>query len=418
MSENTKSSLEANFKYVQADTKVLLPDNTVLLKKLPKIEPAARIGRKFLQPVQLAHENGFTYGDGTVFALNDSIAGVYEEAEVDANPIVLNTKISESAANRLANREKFLGEGALRVMGMWEAFSRRAEISMLYGQSGLGISASCVATSGTVTTVTFAAASWSPGIWSGAIGAQMHWYNGSSLVSSASDAVFTVTSVDLETRAVAFTGTETGSTALVSGIGSGARTVFFLGSKTNDMLGLDKQITGGATYFGIDPTIYNLWQGNTHSAGNAQLTMQKALKAAAKPVARGGLMSDLDLHVSAATYADLNADNAALRAFDGDYSPKKAENGSESIVYHGPNGKIRVVINNIVKEGEAFLLPMQHIKRVGAKDIGFTKWDGKDEYFKMLESSAGYQLRMSCEFSILLDMPARACKITGIVNNS
>jgi hypothetical protein len=422
MSENTRTTLETNFKYVQKKTENLLPENSVLMDTLGPIQDADKIGRKYLAPVQLAHENGFTYGDGSAFALNDAVAGVYEEAEVDANPIVLNTKISESAANRMANKKENLAEGTLRYLGMQESMVRRCEIAMLYGQAGIATTASSANASATSTVITFTAASWSAGVAAGLIGAQLHFYNGATLVSSAADAVFTVTSVSMENRTWTVTGTATGITALDSGIASGARTAFFLGSKSNDMFGLDKQIVGGAAYFGIDPTVYNLWQGNTHSAGSAALTMAKTLKAAAKCVARGGAMGELQLHCGALTWTDLNLDQAALRSYDEGYSPKKAENGSQKLVYQGPGVTITVVLNNVCKDGEAFLLPVKYIKRIGAKDVGFVavgqNGKGEDEYYRMMEGTAAYQLRMSAEFSVLLEMPAKACKITSIVNNS
>lgn len=417
MSDNTLTSLNANFKYVQSKLKVLIPENSVLLKSLPEIESAQTLGRKYLQVVQVAPEQGFTYGDGTAFALNSQVAGVYQEAQVDSNPLVLNTVVSESAANRLANKEQFLGEGVLRTLGMYEATARRAEISMLYGQSGIATTASSANASSTSTVITMTTASWSHGIWSGSTNAVINFYNGASLVSSGADADFSVTAVDADNLKITVTGTSTGISALDTSIGSGARTAYFKGSKTNDMLGLNAQIVGGASFFSIDPTVYSLWQGCTYDAGSASLTMAKVLKAAAKPVARGGLNSDLELHLSAATYADLNSDQSALRVYDESYTSKKAENGAEGITYHGPNGAITVVLNNVVKQGEAFLLPMKHIRRIGAKDIAFVSWDGnKDSYFKMLESTGGFQLRMSHEFCVFLEMPARACKITGIVN--
>lgn len=415
---NTLTSINANLKYVQQELKKLVPENAVLLKMLPKIESAQRLGRKWLQSVQLAPEQGVTYGDGTAFTLNDAVAGVYEEIEVDASPVVLSSVVSESAANRMANREVFLsGEGALRTLGMYEAMARRAEISMLYGQAGIGTTSSSANVDSTTTDVTFTAASWSDGIWAGALNAQTQFYNGASLISSSTDAIFTVSKVDAENRVVRFTGTATGIAALDTSIGSGARTCFFHGSKSNDMLGLDKQITGGTSYFGIDPVTYSLWQGCTYSAGSASLTMAKVLAAVAKPVAKGGLNTDVELHVSAPTYANLQSDEAALRAYDGSYSSKRAERGSEEICYHGPNGKIKVVLNNIVKHGEAFILPSKHIRRVGAKDIDWCAFDGKEEYVKFMETKAAYQLRMSFEFAVVLDAPARACKITGIVNS-
>ena len=220
---NTITSLSTNFKYVQDKLKDLIPDNSVLLKSIPEIQKSQRIGRKYLQSVMLAPEQGFTYGNGTDFDLNGAVAAAYDEIEVDAYPVILSSTISESAANRLANKEVFLaGEGSQRVLGMMDSITRRAEISMLYGQSGLATTASSVNIGATSTTVTFTEASWSDGIFSCAVGAKVHFYNGASLVSSSTDAVFTVTSTDPDNFKAVITGTATGITALDSGISSGA----------------------------------------------------------------------------------------------------------------------------------------------------------------------------------------------------
>lgn len=415
----TLTILNTHFKYIQDKAQSLLPENAVLMKLVPAITEATKEGRKYLVPVQLSHENGVTFGDGSVFALNDASSAVYEEIEVDAYPTILLTQISESVANRMANnKQTFITEASLRAQVMYDSLARYLEIAMLYGQSagGLGIAASSTNTSSTIETVTFTAATWSPGIWAGAVGAKVNWYNGSSLISSGADAIFTVSAVNIANKTVAFTGTSTGCSALHAGAAGGYK-VFWAGAYGVEMLGLDAQIVGGTTFFGIDPTTYPLWQGQTYACSSASLSMAKVLAGAGLAVAAGGLNVDATLMVSAATYANLNADQAALRMYDGSYSEKENDNGSEGLCYHGPNGKIKVVVNNIVKEGEAFLVPAKYLKRVGAKELSFERPGQKDQFFQEIPGYAGYSLRAGAEFAILCERPAMCCKFTGIVNS-
>ncbi len=423
---NTLTSLNTQFKYIQDKAQSLLPENAVLMKLIPEITEATKEGRKYLVPVQLTHENGITFGDGTVFALNNASAATYSEIQVDANPMVLLTQIAESVANRMANtKQTFVTEASLRAKVMYDSLARYLEISMLYGKSATGIgncTAAGTASSSTTETVTITAVTWSSGIWAGAVGASVQAWQSAALVSSGADSIFVVTKVNPAARTVLLTGTTTGCTALHSATGTALFFTFYgaggtTGINGNDMLGLDAQIVGGVSIFGIDPTIYPLWQGQTFPCSSATLTMAKVLAGEALCVAVGGLNSDSTLMVSAATYANLNADQAALRQYDGSYNSNEAENGSEGIVYHGSGGKIHVTVNNIVKEGEAFLVPAKHLKRVGAKELSFERPGKKDEFFQEIPGYAGYSLRAGAEFAVLLERPAQACKFTAIVNS-
>lgn len=425
--ENTLTTLNTEFKYIQDKAQSLLPENAVLMKLIPEITEATKEGRKYLVPVQLTHENGVTFGDGTVFALNGANNAVYSEISVDANPIVLLTQISESVANRMANsKQTFITEASLRAQVMYDSLARYLEIAMLYGQSAGGLAAltaSGTATSATTETVTITAASWSAGIWAGAVGAKIQFFQSAALVSSAADAVFTITSVNVSAKTMLVTGTATGCTALHSALGGVVCYIYWNGAggttgiNGNDMLGLDAQIVGGGTIFGISTTTYPLWQGQTYSCSSASLTMAKVLAGEALAVAVGGLNSDSTLMCSAATYANLNADQAALRQYDSSYDGNENENGSEGLVYRGSGGKIHVVVNNIVKEGEAHLVPAKYLKRVGAKELSFQRPGKNDEFFQEIPNYAGYSLRAGAEFAVLLERPAQACKFTSIVNS-
>jgi hypothetical protein len=145
--------------------------------------------------------------------------------------------------------------------------------------------------------------------------------------------------------------------------------------------------------------------------------MAKVLSGAAQAVAIGGLKDDAVLMVSAVTYQNLNSDQAALRMYDSSYSSSDSETGTEGIVYHGPNGKITVIVNNVVKEGEAYLLPPKFLSRVGAKELSFQRPGKTDEFFQEIPGYAGYSLRAGAEFAVLLSRPAMAVKFTAIVNS-
>jgi len=429
-SSNNLTSLNTMFKYVQDKAQSLLPENAVLLKLVPELTSNTEEGRKYLIPVQLTHENGITYGDGTVFALNAASSAVYDEISVDSYPMVLLTQISESVAGRMANSEKaFITESTLRAEVMYQSLARFYEISMLYGQAVGGIGTSIVTTSvasGTTGTCYITAAAYAPGIFAGAVGANINFYDSAgALVSTAADSVFTITAVTHSNTAPSFAllGTATGVTALSTAFGAGSCVIVFNGAggssavNGNDMIGLDAQIVGGTTTFGINAALYPLWQGQTYSCGSAALTMSKVLSGIGQCVAVGGLNSEAVLMVSAATYQNLNADQAALRQYDGSYSGKDAENGSEDITYRGPNGKITVMVNNITKQGEAHAIPKKYVKRVGVHEISFKRPGKDDEFFQEIPGYAGYSLRASGDFCVLLEKPAQAVKFTLIVNS-
>lgn len=429
-SSNNLTSLNTMFKYVQDKEQSLLPENAVLLKLVPELTSNTEEGRKYLIPVQLTHENGITYGDGTVFALNSAASAVYSEISVDSYPMVLLTQISESVAGRMANSDKaFITESTLRAEVMYQSIARYYEISMLYGKStgGIGTAVQTSSTaSGTTGTCYITPGTYAPGIWAGAVGANINFYDsGGALVSTGADSVFSVTAVTHSNTAPTFAllGTSTGITALSTAFGAGTCVIVFNGSggttavNGNDMLGLDAQIVGATTIFGINAATYPLWQGQTFPCGSASLTMSKVLSGVGQSVAVGGLNSEAVLMVSAATYQNLNADQAALRQYDGSYSGKDAENGSEDITYRGPNGKITVTVNNITKQGEAHAIPKKYVKRVGVHDITFKRPGKDDEFFQEIPGYAGYSLRVSGDFCVLLERPAQACKFTSIVNS-
>lgn len=408
-STNTKTSLDTLFKYKVADSiNALIPSTSILQKLIPKLSEATRTGRKFLWPVALTLENGVTYGDGTAFTYEADVAGTYGEIQLDSNPCVLKSRVSMAAANRMQNDElTFVTRMSLQAGSMKESLMKRAEISCLYGKSGLGTVSSQTGSS-TTRTFIFTDATWAPGIWGGLEGSLLEARNGASLLNTNADIV--LTSVDFDNKKIVVSGNSTDLDAVTGS----PHKIFFKGSYANDFNGIDIQLTNTGSLFNVDASVYSLWKANSLAVSGA-LNMSKVLKGVAKAVGKGGLAEDAILLVSATTYENLNSDLAALRMFDGSYSRTKGENGVTGIVYNAQSGKVTIVAHPMVKEGEAFLIPEKAMKRIGASEIAFGF--GGDDYFEKLEGSAGYQLIVQYDWCILIEKPAKCVKYTGIVNN-
>jgi len=419
---NTTSSLNGLFKSVYGDSyKSLMPETAKLLKMLP-FKQANKIGKKFEFPVMLSREHGVTYlasGDG-VTTLNDHISSVMKNVEVDGSQMIARAAIDyEAAAKAQSGKDSFINATELLVENLLESISYRQEISFLYGQSGIGVADSSVNTDSTHTVITLTVASFAAGIWAGSEGAKLNFYNvgGSTLVSSGSDSIFVIDSVDLDNRTITVSGTSTGIAALDTALGSADRDIFFYGAKTKECAGLDKIITNSTSLFGIDASSYALWKGSSYSAGSAALTMAKVLSAVGKAVSKGGLNEKVVCLVNPVTWGNLNSDQAALRKYDGSYKSNKSDNGFESIIYHGQNGEIEVLSHPMVKQGEAFIFPPKRVKRIGASDITFQTPGREDEIFLQLPSSNGFELRAYAHQAIVCEMPAKCVKITGITNS-
>jgi hypothetical protein len=117
------------------------------------------------------------------------------------------------------------------------------------------------------------------------------------------------------------------------------------------------------------------------------------------------------------TWSDLAADLAALRKFDSSYDRKKGENGFEALVYHGQNGEIEIHSYNLVKAGEAFIIPPKRVKRIGAQDLSFKTPGMSDEIFLHLSNRAGFELRLYTDQCVFVETPARCVYLTGFTNS-
>ena len=343
--------------------------------------------------VKLTNENGFTYGAGLA-TLVDAISSDVDDAKIRGNSLTLRTAFSyEAAANMMGGKTAFTDATKFKFQSMMEAASARLEAQMLYGNVGLGLSSGTANVDSDTTTLTFTAATWAPGIWAGAEKAEVDFYDGSTKVNT-NDALV-VTSIDHDSKSITVDGNTTDIAAidLINTDGSGID-VYFRGAYGNEMVGLRTIVSNTGTLYGISGASYSLWKGNTSAVGG-NLTLKKIYDGVAKAVSKG-LMEDVVVLVSPATYSVLANDQASLRRYGSD--GVTAKNGYEAVEFHGQNGKIEIISHPMVKEGEAISFPKGKCERIGATDLTFkTPGNEGGEMFKHLPTQTGYECRLYSE---------------------
>lgn len=422
MAANTPSTLSGLFKEAYGDSVInLIPEAAKLVKMVPFVPRDKETGNKYHQPVILSNEQGVTYAafNAGAFTLNAALPMAMQDAQVSPSQMLLRSALSYDAAARASNGVKaFIKATELLVENMMESITKRLEISCFYGNSGIGGVDSTANASATTSLATFLAAEWATGIWAGSETAQVQFYrkDTGALVSSGSDSIFTVTTVDSDAKQILFTGTATGITALDIASAASDLDVYWNGSKNNEMDGINKIITNTGTLFNINAAQYNLWKGNTQTAGGSTLTMGRILTGASKAQQRG-LNEKAAVFMNPNTWTNVMSDLAAQRKFDGSYDRKQGTNGFENVRFYSQNGELELIPHNIIKEGEAFLFPLKKTMRIGAQEISFKTPGREDDIFTQLADAAGYELRVYTDQSVFLETPARATKFIDIVNS-
>ncbi len=410
----------------------LIPKASKLSDLIPFVPSELQNGKHYEQPVILTAEQGFTYSldSQTAYDLNDSIGMAMQSAVVPGADIVLDSTVGYNQAARASHSAtSFKSVMSTKFEGMLKSTEKRLEIAMLYGNKSIANAATqAVVIASDMLPMVISTASWATGIWSGSENANVVFVKASDNTAVDSLRSFKVAKVDVDAKtiylAAGTAGTAGTLTTLETAIEAYACNVHFYGSCSGsagsfayaEQIGLQSQITKTASQFGIDPTVYDLWKGNAVTV-TGQLTMAKVLSAVSKAVQRG-LDSDVVLLVNPQTWADLASNLAALRRFDGSYSKSKNSNGSKEIEYHGQNGLIKIVSYNIVKEGEAFIFPLDKVMRIGARDLSLNDpTRPADEIFFTIPGKAGVGLRAYTNQAVFLEAPAQAVFISGIVNS-
>ena len=363
-------------------------------------------GNLFHQPVILGMEHGVTFAasDEDAFNLLPAVAGQIKDAQVRGNPMVMRSILGYAAASRAmkGGAQAFQEATKYLVANMLRSMSKKLEIQMIYGQKGYAT----IETTPTSTALSITDAEWAPGIWAGAEGMPIDIYDAAGTTLRGS---FVVASVDLDSKTVTLTTSPVAAGVVATDV------IYHKGAQGNEFAGIHKILeTTSGTIFNINVGQYNLFKGNSYSVSGA-LSFSKLTKAAARPVEKG-LDSKLTILVNPRGWADLLNDQAALRMYDSSYSAVSVENGSKTIKFYSQNGELEIIPSIYVKEGYAYGLALEEWVRVGSSDITFKRPGQGEDFFRDLENSAGYEMRLYTDQAVFCMAPGKNVLLTSIVN--
>jgi len=397
---NTLATLNGLFKQVYADKlEQLIPDGVKLYKMVSFSSREKMIGNKYNQPVILGQEHGITYGgaDDDAFNLNPPVAGQIRNAEVKGNPKVMRSLLGYTSASRAAGGGTKAFEDATKflVANMLRSMHKRLEIELIYGGSGLGVVSAVGGSS-----VTVLEAEWAPGIWAGAENMPIEIRTSAGALRGGAN----ITDVDMATRIL--------SLDAVPALTAPTDVIWFKGAYGNEFAGIHKIISNTGVLFNIDASQFSLWTGNVYPAAGV-LSLEKVELAVAQAVEKG-LESDVICLVNPKVFGVLVSDEAALRHYDTSYKPQDGENGFSQLKFHAMNGLITIEPSIHVKEGYAYLTEIKEFVRIGSSDVTFKRPAAEGEFFRDVENSAAYEMRLWTDQALFTPYPGHNVLISGI----
>lgn len=414
----TQTTLTGLFKDVYEDKVVnLVPESSVLQKKIKFVENDKREGRILHQPVLLALPSGLTFGVGAV-ALNNPIASTMGDAQISGAGMTLADRITYDVAAKAASggNRAFVEATELIVDALTQSMSKFIEIELLWGASTLGTLGQSSVNTGSGTTITFTidSAEWATGIWGGLENMSIDVYKTSGTVKVNTNAAVVISSINPTTRVITCTGNATDATAIQAEASSALQLYPYL-AVGNEMSGFYVILSNTGNLFNINAGTYALWQANTYSYASTAANFGKIQSQVALATARG-LMEDVSVFVNPTTFANIVTSQAGARRYDNSYKNKEMENGAQGLTFWGPNGKIELVPHIFMKQGYNFVLPLKRCQRTGATDLTFTLPGMPGEFFLQLPGYTAYELRCYTLQAAFLNSPYKGVLGTGIVN--
>ncbi len=412
---NILSTANGWAKDIFGDAQDVRPKGSIILDKIG-FKTGMKLGEKFSEPVWLSDEQGFTYADGTGtdYDLEDPTAAESKEAEASGTEITLVSRVSLKMLSVATSSKDSFGKFSTQLgANMTRAFKKRLEIAMRWGGAAIG---QMSAVSGTSTTrdITIDQDHWAPGIWAGAKGMMLDFYDGSTLHNDVQPVI--VTAVNMTTRVVSVSGEATDLTAID---GDTDAEIFFHGAKGKDGQGLSYIASNTAsTYLNINASSYELWQGNVVTVSTEELTWDHIQSGIERAVEKGLQEDALVMLVPLPSWSRLNANINALRTIDAGYSIEKTKYGTKSIEFHSLNGKVSLVPDPLMKQSKAIAFPESsaYHMRVGSTDMTYNVPGRGEEMFQLVQGKNAVEMRAYSDQRLWMRTPGKCIQWNGIRN--
>lgn len=359
--------------------------------------------------VQLTGEHGTTYAssqsESVAPTLNASVASTVLQMQVPSFQQITRSRLSYAAAAKAASKGEKAFEQAYGfvLQAMKEMASKKLELSLLYGQLGVG---KVLSNAGGVLTIS--TDTWSPGTWAGMVGAVLEAWTGTSATETQHNGDLTISSISILNHTVTVTGTSAAVVANDVLYMKGARTSTALNEGPGIMQII--RVTSG-TLFNINVGAYDTMQAQQYPVNGA--FSFTAIITGAMQAYNYGLSEDVVLLCAPRQYAVLASDEAALRRYDSSYSRSEGERGNKALKFHTGTGSIEILPHPYVREAEAALIPFDYCRFVGASKLT-AGLPGIGDLAVQVTDVGAVELRMFADMSPCILKPALCVYFYGI----
>jgi hypothetical protein len=407
---NDPTSMIGDFKnlYKKLGLVDAVPQHLIVQDRWKFEEAEAGLGQFYVFGVILQREQGVTYapssgtGSGAI-TLNSSVSGYIGSAQVQGYAIYLRSRLSYDAAAKAsrAGSKAFAQAYGAVLKNMKESHQFRLELSLLYGQLGLG-----QVLTNTAGVLAIVPATWATGIWSSGMSqAVLEAWSAQTASATQHNGDLVITSVDVLNKTVTVSGT---SAAVVPN-----DWLYFKGARTstafNECAGLQAILNNTGVLFNIDASVYNLWKSQTYSVGG-NLSLTAIMNAAAIGISFG--LEKAVLLCSPSKFAQLATDEAALRRYIMD--DRETKRGVKGVSFMLGAVDVEILPHPLVVDGTAMMLPEDYVFRVGATDVTMSLPGSNEPMTVHVTDTTAIELRSMSDQGIYISCPAQAVSLTGI----
>lgn len=397
----------------------VLPEAAILQKRYPLSSDVPLVGDHYEVPVAVRMPGGHSFNGsaGGVVALNGPLAGKTLPAQVVPYEYVLREQISYGLLDRAKNGGQQAFMSAMAFEGKMMALSARniQEITTLHGREGIGVVNASISSH----VITLTAASLAPGILAILEGQKIDVFQTDLSTKRALNLIVSAVDVDAGTVTVLDAGLTGADAGAEDDAGVVAGDVLFIsgqltnGGTFNEQIGLGKQLAATAgTYFNIDKAANSAWRA-TQLTSVGEFTVSALVRGAVKTMNRGFASGELLAVMPPRAWGVIDSALATNETFPSGYSATK-KTGADEIEVRANGIRISCIPHPFQKQGQVYLLPADHIKRVGAVDMTFAKAGSSDEFLRDVPGYNAMERQCRSQWQMFLERPSYAAILSGI----
>jgi hypothetical protein len=423
---DTSIPLASNFKSRYGAFKNPLPEENSMAEFAKFCPAEERPGKQLEFPIKVTHEHGITFDNtDSAFVINPAIDAIWKTAIIDGSNILGTANIAYPQMARGGNGASKSGQSGgaywkpidAKVEALMVSAELYREVQLMFGPGSastaladIGVNGAAVLSGANLNagqTIRISTATWIAGLWPQMINGQVDIYSsdGATLV----EAGVTVTSCDPTKCQLVLT--KSGSTA---GLSSGDK-LYQAGSHHRSCIGLQPILENATTIFNIPANTYPMWRAVSFPIGGT-LTRAKIGQFASRLFANGHKGGG-KLFGGGACFADLAEEASALQRYT-ENTDKVKRQGADNILYVTAVGEINVTLHRYMKQGNAFFIAKNVMKRVGSTDLTFDL-DGTNKWFyQEMPYNAGCSIRIFSNQAPILESPWHCGILTGIASNA